>query len=124
VTVGCAARLRGARSAGLLARGAAWRRRALPRGSQGLDLDSRHQADADSFEHLAGAVDGDAGVLVALVAEDCGLVDLQPARKLALGHAAGDAEADQGLPEAEQILELRELAAREVPSDASLSEFR
>jgi hypothetical protein len=63
-------------------------------------------------------------VLVALVAGDGGLVDLKPARELALGHAAGDAEADQGLPEAEKILELRELAALEAPSDANLSEFR
>jgi hypothetical protein len=96
----------------------------LPRCSQGLELDSGDQAHAESFKHLAGPVDGDAVVLVALVARDGGLVDLEPARKLALGHAAGDAEADQGLPEAEQILELAELAAREVPSDASLSEFR
>ena len=79
-TVGCGTRLRGARSAGLLAGGAEWRRRALPRCSQRLDLDSGDQADAESFEHLAGPVDGDAVVLVALVAGDGGLMTSESAR--------------------------------------------
>lgn len=74
------ARLRGAGSAGLLARGAARACGALPRCSQGLDLDSGDQADAESLEHLAGPVDGDAVVLVALVAGDGGLMTSESAR--------------------------------------------
>lgn len=98
---------------------------ALPRSGsvaqrvQRLDLDSRHQTSAQRIQDALRSLHGNAVVLVSLVAGDHGLVHAEASGKLPLGHAAGDAEADEHLPEAPESLELAELAALEtfVPPD-------
>jgi hypothetical protein len=78
-----------------------------------LDLDSRHESDAERVEHTLRPFDGDAVILVPLVSRDHRLVHAKLLGELSLRHASGDPEADQDLAESLKILELAELTALE-----------
>ena len=76
-------------------------------------LDGAAERHVQSIEDATGPFDGHAVVLVALVAGDLRLVDAEALGELALSEAEADAERDEKLPEAVEILELADVAALE-----------